>query len=65
MSWILEISDVSNFVLKESEGIDRYDFNRIDYSPPGRLTITTAIPLTFHMDVASVRVSLYAADAMD
>lgn len=60
--WILEIMNVDSFVVQESEGIGRYDFNKLAYAPDtGRLTVKTGIPLTAELTVSHLDVSVYPA----
>ena len=47
----LEIGSVESMQLEETEGVGRYDLNKILYMPESRtLRIDTGIPLTFNMD---------------
>lgn len=58
--WILEVADVDSLLIEESEGIGKYDFNKLSYaSDTGRLTVETGIPLNVQMTVSRLDVSVY------
>lgn len=57
--WWLEIRNVENYTLEETEGIQQYDFNKLEFSEVDRtLTVRTGVPLVFHVRVSAVDISV-------
>jgi hypothetical protein len=56
----LEVGNVKQYTLRESEGVGRYDFNVLQFVPhTGVLTIKTGIPLAFEIHVAELSVHVH------
>jgi hypothetical protein len=56
---ILDIGNVDELLLTETEGIGVYDFNRLTFlAPSGTLRVKTGVPLRFEMRVSRVDVTV-------
>lgn len=59
IEYLLVIHDVVDYSLHDTEGIGRYDFNKVTYDPHHqRLAIITAIPLDLEFTVSEFRITI-------